>query len=331
MVASVTAPELTRYVAGLARAVALLQRSPDPGQPQKDALRALVELAAGRSATFRFYGCELTLDGVPVPTADPRLAAFAERLTAQNVAEIVIAKGAGPDELLALSLGLAAEPGFGRIKERLRDAGSSRVMVVLQQFDQQSSARTVSAAFEKIRYDQGVLSEWNKFLEQGTRAEEARVADAQGDGTGPTVPVAPPADGESSPFTVGNLEIIGPDHVDDAPAREAELEMIPPPQPSVRAPRPSVIEEATSPEGWLGAFERSVKNKFPDHFGDVDWGFRFDKATGTVTAGDLQGRTSMSIALPSGFLEQSAWLLAGKLLAELRKRAEDEGAVRKKR
>jgi len=329
----VTAPELTRYVAGLARAVALLQRSPDPGQPQKDALRALVDLAAGRSATFRFYGGELTLDGVAVPTGDPRLAAFAERLAAQNVAEIVIAKGAGPDELLALALGLAAEPGFGRIKERLRDAGSARVMVVLQQFDQQSSARTVSAAFEKMRYDQSVMSEWNKFLEQGTRAEAERVADAQGDGTGPSVPVGgpPPAD-EDGPFTVGNLEIIEPDRADAAPAREAELEMIPPPQPSARLPRPSVIEEASSPESWLGAFERSVKNKFPDHFGDLgDWGYRFDKATGTITAGDLQGRSSIAMSLPAGYLEQSAWLLAGKLLAELRKRAEDEGAVRKRR
>ena len=325
-----TAPELTRYVAGLARAVALLQRSPDPGQPQKDALRALVELAAGRSATFRFYGGELTLDGVAVPTADPRLAAFAERLTAQSVAEIVIAKGAGPDELLALALGLAADPGFGRIKERLRDAGSSRVMVVLQQYDQPASARTVSAAFEKMKTDQSVLAEWNKFLEQGARAEEARVADAQGDGTGPTVPVGG-APAEPSPFTVGNLEIIEPEPSAAAPGGQADLEMIPPPQPPVRQPRPSVIEEASTPEAWLGAFERSVKNKFPDHFGDVDWGFRFDKATGTVTAGDPQGRTSMSISLPSGYLEQSAWLLAGKLLAELRKRAEDEGAVRKKR
>ncbi|HXY20471.1 MAG TPA: hypothetical protein VEH83_10790 [Gemmatimonadales bacterium] len=325
-----TAPELTRYVAGLARAVALLQRSPDPGEPQKDALRALVDLAAGRSATFRFYGGELTLDGVAVPTADPRLAAFAERLAAQSVAEIVIAKGAGPDELLALALGLAAEPGFGRIKERLRDANSARVMVVLQQFDQQS-ARTVSAAFEKMRYDQSVLSEWNKYLEQGTRAEAERVADAQGDGTGPTIPVGGAPGDEASPFDVGNLEIIEPEQNDAAPAREGELEMFPPPQPAVRLPRPSVIEEAVSPESWLGAFERSVKKKFPDHFGDVDWGYRFDKATGTVTAGDLQGRSSLSISLPSGYLEQSAWLLAGKLLAELRKRAEEEGAVRRKR
>jgi hypothetical protein len=245
----------------------------------------------------------------------------------------VIAKGAGPDELLALALGLAADPGLGRIKERLRDAGSSRVMVVLQQFDQAASARTVSAAFEKMRTDQSVMAEWNKFLEQGTRAEEERVADAQGDGVGPTIPVGGAPTDEPSPFTVGNLEIIEPEPQAAAPAEggQADLEMIPPPQPSVRLPRPSVIEEASSPEAWLGAFERSVKNKFQDHFGDVDWGYRFDKTTGTVTAGDPQGRSSMSISLPSGYLEQSAWLLAGKLLAELRKRAEDEGAVRKKR
>ena len=128
-------PEYVRHVAALARAVAILRRSPEPDRPQKEALRALVALAAERSATLRWYAGTLTVDGVVVPTDDPRLAAFAERLVAQQVAEIAIAKGAGPDELLALTLGLAAEPGEGRIKERLRDAGSSRVMVVLHQYE----------------------------------------------------------------------------------------------------------------------------------------------------------------------------------------------------
>jgi len=337
----VTAPELTRYVAGLARAVALLQRSPEPGQPQKDALRALVDFAASRSATFRFYGGELTLDGVAVSTADPRLGAFTERLAAQNVAEIAIAKGAGPDELLALSLGLAAEPGLGRIKERLRDASSSRIMVVLHQFEQQGP-RSVSAAFEKMKYDQSVLAEWNKFLEQGTRAEQERVADAQGSDSELEVISAPPprpttavpAAGDGGRFPRGSVRaapIPPPPAAPEPAAAASDLEMIPPPQPTSRVPRPSVIEEAISPDAWMASFERSVKNKFPDHFGDVDWGYRFDRGTGTITAGDLQGRTSMSVTLPSGFLEQSAWLLAGKLLVDLRKRAEEEGAVRKKR
>ena len=149
-------PDNIHPVTALARAVALLRRSPEPGTPQKDAMRSLVAVAAERSATLRWYDNTLTLDGAVVPTTDPRLGAFTERLVAQHVAEITIAKDAGPDELLALTLGLAADPGQGRIKERLRDAGSARVMVILQQYDQRSD-RSVSAAFEKVKFDQAVL------------------------------------------------------------------------------------------------------------------------------------------------------------------------------
>ena len=98
-----------------------------------------------------------------------------------------------------------------------------------------------------------------------------------------------------------------------------------------RQPRPSALQEAASPESWFASFERSVKNKFPDHFGDADWGFRIDRAAGTVTASDSQGRSSVSASLPPGYLEQSSWLLAGQLLEQLRKLAEDEGAIRKRR
>lgn len=191
-----------RPVAALARAVALLRRSPEPGAPQKEALRSLVAVAAERSATLRWYEGILTLDGAVVPTTDPRLGVFTERLVAQHVAEITIAKDAGPDELLALALGLAAEPGQGRIKERLRDAGSARVMVILQQYDQRAD-RSVSAAFEKVKFDQAVLSEWDRFLEQGARAEADRIAHSKPAGqdrdepaAGPSAPAAgmkPPA------------------------------------------------------------------------------------------------------------------------------------------
>ena len=124
-----------KYAFALARAVDLLRKSAEPGEPQKAALRALVGAAAERSATFRFYDSVLTIDNEPIATTDPRLTPFAERLTAQQVAEVVIARGADPGELLALATGLAQDPNQGRIKERLRDAGSSRVMVVLHSPD----------------------------------------------------------------------------------------------------------------------------------------------------------------------------------------------------
>jgi hypothetical protein len=318
----------TRYVAALARAVALLRRSPEPGRAQKDAIRALVSLAAGRSAALRFYDGVLTLDSAAVGTADPRLAAFAERLVAQNVAEITVAKGAGPDELLGLVLGLAADAGLGRIKERLRDAGSTRVMVVLHQYDQRSK-RSVTAAFEKVHADQSVMEEWNRFLEQGAKAESDRVADAQPPGLEVVEldaggAAASPAAAPEAPATDPGLE--PPATAESLPA----LTPVPPPT-LPRTPRTSVLEEAPTPEGWYAGFERSVRDRFRDHFGDVDWAYRIDRAAGTVSAGATHGRSSLAVALPRDYLTQSSWLLAGKLLDELRKLAEKEGAIRKKR
>ena len=302
-----------RHVAALARAVAILRRSPEPGKPQKDALRALVSAAAGRSATLRFYDGVLSLDGEVVPTSDPRLAAFAERLVAQHVAEVAIAQGAGPDELLALTMGLAAEAGQGRIKERLRDAASARVMVVLHQYEA-PNPRSVSAAFEKVKFDQGVLAEWNKFLDQGAKAESERVAQAKPGKTGDRPAPAPARRTEAG-----------------RPAVTAELPPQPAPLAQPRQPRPSTLQEAATPDAWFASFERSVSKRFSDHFGNADWVYKIDRRTGTVTADDRAGRASLSATLPADYLDQSAWLLATRLVDDLRRQAEKEGVLKKRK
>ena len=313
-------PDDIQTVIALARAVDLLRRSSEPGAPQKDALRSLVAVAAERSATLRWYNNTLTLDGAVVPTTDPRLGAFTERLVAQNVAEITIAKNAGPDELLALTLGLAAEPGQGRIKERLRDAGSARVMVILQLFEQRSD-RSVSAAFDKVKFDQGVLSEWNRFLEQGARAEADRVANAK-------PPVPDGFEGGADPGAPGILDLEDlPPLAEEPPSPRA---VVPPPI-VPRQPRPSTLQQTTTPDGWFASFERGFANRFSDHFGTADWDYRIDRAAGTVSAEDRHGRSNISVALPRDYLEQSSWLLAGKVVEELRRRAEADGAIRKRR
>lgn len=304
--------ENVRHVAALARAVALLRRSPEPGKPQKDALRALVAAAAGRSATLRFYDGVLSLDGETVPTSDPRLAAFTERLVAQHVAEVAIAQGAGPDELLALTMGLASEAGQGRIKERLRDAASARVMVVLQQYEA-PNPRSVSAAFEKVKFDQGVLAEWNKFLDQGAKAETERVAQAKPGEAGD----------RPAPAPARRTEAGRPATAEEPPQ--------PAPLPQPRQPRPSTLQEAATPDGWFASFERSVAKRFSDHFGGADWVYKIDRKTGTVTADDRAGRASLSAKLPADYLDQSAWLLATRLVDDLRKQAEKEGALKKRK
>jgi len=164
----VNAVDHTKYVAALARAVDLLRRSREGGEPQKAALRALVAFAAERSITLRFYDGALTADSEPIQTTDPRLAAFAAALGAQSIAELVIARGAEPIELLALATGLGGDPGHGRIRERLRDAASLRIMVIMQTaLDAAREPVSVSGAFEKVALDEASLKEWNKFLNHG--------------------------------------------------------------------------------------------------------------------------------------------------------------------
>jgi hypothetical protein len=319
-----------RVAAALARAVDVLRRSPEPGQAQKAALRALIALMAERSATFRHYADTLTVDGETIPTTDPRLAAFAERLVGQHVAEIAIARGAGADELLALAIGLASDPGHGRIKERLRDANSARVMVVNHQYES-PTPRGVSAAFEKVKFDRAVLDEWNKFLEQGARTEAERMPAGPDDAHADDLVAGrgTPAQGSTGPASAAPAARrtgFGPAlHPKDLPPA-------PPPQPRPsQVIQPPALQGAPSLGNWFTAFERGLKGKFPDHFGDVDWGFRVDRAAATVSAGDQGGRASVTVPLPDGFVEESAWILAGKILVELRRRAEKETGLRKKR
>lgn len=310
-----------RFVAALARAVDLLRRSPEPGAQQKAALRALVALAGERSATLRFYAGELTLDGVAIPTSDPRLAAFTERLAVHEVAEVVIAQGAGPDELLALAFGLAAEPGHGRIKERLRDAGSARVMVILQQYHTHEPG-SITGAFEKLKADQAVLAEWNTFLESGAKTEAERLAG-----------MTPPEGMEPVPAAGFGAGAVPPRRA--RPSSPSPAPPGPPPEGPVaapsRLPRPSTLDVGSTPETWFAAFERGVRKRFPDHFGDVDWGFQVDRAAATVSVGDPRTGATFALPLPPDYLGRSAWLLAGDLLAQLRTMAEKSGSLRRRR
>ena len=318
-----------KAAAALARAVDILRRSPEPGASQKTALRALVAFFGGRSATFRHYDNVLTVDAEPVPTTDPRLAAFTERLVGQHVAEIAIAQGAGPDELLALAFGLAAEPGHGRLKERLRDASSARVMVVYHQYNALAD-RSVSAAFEKVKIDQAVISEWNKYLEDGARTEAERMQGAAQPAPSGSSDVAPPGSIESSPAAPAPAQRASGSR--KAPGAKRQIPVAPPPpRPSQVIQQPPGLQGSSSLGNWFTAFERGFKSKFPEYFGDVDWGWRLDRATGTVTAADRGGFGSVTVALPEGFVDQSAWILATQLLVELRRRAESEAGVRRKR
>lgn len=139
------------FAATLARAVDAMRQN-DAKEQQKAALRALVTLAAAGSATVRCYDGVLSVDDVAIDPALPHVGSLSARMVAHNIAEIAIGRGAEAAELFALLRGLAEGPyGVPQVKERLRDAKSQRVMVLLTNEDEPAKPRrdTISALFDE--------------------------------------------------------------------------------------------------------------------------------------------------------------------------------------
>ena len=216
------------YAAALALAVGRLVESPEPGEAQKVAIRALLELAQHRSITFRFYDDVLTSDDDPITEEIPGAGFLRRRFALHGLRELLIARGAGADEIVALVRGLAAEGGHGRIKEKLRDASSQKVMLIVESREPMATERrqSVSDAFAKVQENDATLAEWNKFLSHGAKHEKTFDA-------GLAWPVPEQAPIDATPPTP--LEV-------RAPANE------PPPPPKPALPQPATLH-AASPMG----------------------------------------------------------------------------------
>jgi hypothetical protein len=226
-----------QYAAALAVAVGRLVESPAPGEPQKTAVKALLALAQQRSITFRFYDGVLTSDDETITDEVPGAEFLRRRFTMHGLRELVVARGAEADEVLAVVRGLAAEAGHGRIKEKLRDASSQKVMVIQEGREPggaQQRPKSVSAAFAKVELDDAALAEWNKFLQHGAKREatfDAGLAE-QGEATveGAETAAAPAA----------------PAPAPETPAQPAPEE--PPPPPRAPLAQPPTLQ-AASPMG----------------------------------------------------------------------------------
>jgi hypothetical protein len=212
------------YAASFARAVAVMRAMPPDVEARKAALRALVALGGLASATLRLYDGVLSVDDIGIPDDVPHVGTLAGRMAAHDIAEVVVGRGAGPAELLALLLGIAADSGGESVKERLRAAASTRIMVILSRQPGAGTPRTASV----------------------TQAIEAASIQAA-----MTAPVAPPPEREKvewvepSPTvvemdlgedvaadTVGNAEQPG----DAAPAAAGTTPADPPQSPTVDLP-----------------------------------------------------------------------------------------------
>ncbi len=150
------------YASAFARAVELMRARPASKEQQKAALRALVALAELSAASLRLYEGVLSVDDVAIADTAPHLPALVQRMQVHRVAELMIGRQTEPAELLALLRGLAAGPDEGgTIKERLRDAGSTRIMVILEQAAAPGRrAASVTQAFEAADIEEAAVEEF---------------------------------------------------------------------------------------------------------------------------------------------------------------------------
>jgi HEAT repeat protein len=135
------------YATAFARAVALMHDRPPDIEAQKAALRALVSLAELSAASFRVYDGVLSVDDVAIPPSVPHARALVERLQLHHLSEFMIGRRAEAAELLALLRGIAAVPSEGpTIKERLQEARSRRIMVILEEGGEEPYRRSASVS-----------------------------------------------------------------------------------------------------------------------------------------------------------------------------------------
>jgi len=218
------------YAAALALAVGRLVESPQPGETQKAAIRALLGLAEQRSIILRFYDGTLTSDDDEITDEVPGAVFLRRRFALHGLQELVIARGANADEIVALVRGMAAEGGHGRLKEKLRDAGSQKVMLIVENREPASSGRrlSVSDAFAKVQADDAALAEWNRFLSHGAKQEKMVDVGV----AWPEPEQAPIA--RSAPIRVSAPPV--------PPEAEAEA---PPPPPRAPLPQPPTLQAAS--------------------------------------------------------------------------------------
>lgn len=143
------------FAVALGRALSLLRAVPADRAQQKAALRAVHSLVSLASASVRVYGGVLSIDDVGIADSLPAVGEIVRRMQAHGLAEVTIAKGAPPADLLAVLKALAADPkreGEAHdIKRGLGKAGAASIVVLpVRALDATSGRRaaTVSQAFE---------------------------------------------------------------------------------------------------------------------------------------------------------------------------------------
>jgi len=211
-------------------------------EERKSALSAIYALTSNASAMMRVYQGMLTVDDVGIADTLTYIPVIIERMSDHGVAEVAIAKGATPEELLALIRGLAADVpadgGVRAIKLRLRDAQSQSVMVIPVRVDQGEVPHRVTAAFDA------------EARETIARASAATVLPQAGVDAG-SVAAEPVEDTprESLPAMMHRLDF---GLIEEPPTQQStEFEFLDAPAapPATPAAQPSAVADARSSDG----------------------------------------------------------------------------------
>ena len=143
------------FALSIARAVALLRAAPPDPTQQKAALRAVHSLTSLASAALRVYDGTLSIDDVGIAADLPSVPELVHRMRLHGLAEITIARGSPPADLMALLRALAADPedvgDAGTVKRRLGTAAAASIVVLPVKALEAASGRrgeTVTQAFE---------------------------------------------------------------------------------------------------------------------------------------------------------------------------------------
>jgi HEAT repeat protein len=143
------------FAVSIGRALSLLRATPPDRAQQKAAVRAVHALTSLASAAVRVYDGALSIDDVGIADDLPAVPELVRRMQEHGLAELTIARGAPPADLLVLLRTLAADPermfDAGTIKRQLGKAAAASIVVLPTKALESASGRraaSVTEAFE---------------------------------------------------------------------------------------------------------------------------------------------------------------------------------------
>ena len=144
------------FAVSIGRALTLLRAEPPDRAQQKAAVRAVHALTSLSSATVRVYDGGLSIDDVAIAGDLPAVPELVRRMGEHGLAEVTIARGAPPADLLVFLRTLAADPermfDAGTVKRRLGKAAAASIVVLPAKASDAASGRraaSVTQAFEQ--------------------------------------------------------------------------------------------------------------------------------------------------------------------------------------